>query len=1178
MADGENKLARLFCTVSGAPSEAAADRQLQDLKRQLPRILVGIGVCSAIVSYHFLGAAPGFIIAGNALYAGFLAAALFYWFRLDIRALTLGQKRRRLDMITPAAVLLGAVCTMTAFYLARHASLNELILLGCWCAFCGIGSGMAMTAAPRAATAAMVSCFVPFGIYLLVTGDGMLMSFAGMVLSAIFISHLQYAHVGGLLADLATREQVLADKAGRINKRFLNFIETASDWAWETDASGRIIYLSPSFETITGQPVDDILNQSHEVYYDRHPGGKCEETLQRLRALFARREPMHDIRQTGKNARGQTLTLSTTGMPRYDENGEFIGYVGWTKDITAQAEAEKRLKRSEERYRDLAESAGDWAWETDADLNYSYIAESAADAVDRHALLGGSILATGRRESEAETFRLVEQLEARAPFKNVIFQVEKPDGELAWISQSGRPVRNDNGEFMGYRGVCREVTAKIRARQETALARRQLEETNARLEDIVKERTAALEIRTRMVQEVLETMAQGIVVLDNDYAIVERNEKAWRMSGLPESVWRPGAKIKDVLEIGIRHGLYEYDSVEAYFKDCITHLNRGIEFRALRRQRDGQVIEENVRRRPAGGVVVTYSDITLAQAREDELRQLSEELTLSRDASEAANRAKSEFLANMSHEIRTPMNGIVGMASLLLDTRLNKKQADMARVIVSSGDALLKIINDILDFSRLEARKFRLARERFNLRASIEDVAALLTLPVEEKRLELMLRYQPDLGDHFIGDPGRLRQLVTNLLGNAVKFTESGHILVDVSGRRRGEIADISITVADTGCGIPQDKLNSIFEEFEQVDSSAARRHDGAGLGLAISKRMVEAMGGEISVESVVDEGSRFSISVPLAISDEDAPDYPPTLLSFENMRALIVDDNEVNRVILQEQLGAWGFAASAFDAADDACAAMKRAAEASAPYAIAIVDMQMPDTDGAALAQRIKGDAALADTPLILLTSTGAKGDLKGLNDDLFAAYLVKPARASMLLDCIISTLNDSAVGALRKQARTMRSGGDAEPPPSLCRTDGGRLKVLVAEDNSVNQMVVKAMLTKLGCDVIIAGNGALAVEEYINNGADIILMDISMPEMDGEEATGHIRRHQERTGARAPIIGVTAHALREDRQRCLDAGMDDYLPKPVKQDALADILKRWTGARDDAPPAAPADRRAGT
>jgi CheY-like chemotaxis protein len=513
------------------------------------------------------------------------------------------------------------------------------------------------------------------------------------------------------------------------------------------------------------------------------------------------------------------------------------------------------------------------------------------------------------------------------------------------------------------------------------------------------------------------------------------------------------------------------------------------------------------------------------------------------------------------------MNGVVGMAALLLDTPLSSKQREMAQVIVSSGDNLLKIINDILDFSRLEAGKLQMTPEPFNLRSIVEDVASLLNLRVQEKGLELLVRYQPELGDRFIGDAGRLRQVITNLLGNAVKFTDQGHVSVSVSGSRNGESAELVLSVSDTGVGIPKEKLGAVFEKFEQVDNSAARRFEGTGLGLAISRRIVEAMGGSIAVESEVGVGSTFMVKLRLPVDEKAIPMIERPRELFTNVRVLAVDDNAVNRTIICEQLASWGMEASLAADADEALALAREAAREGKPFEIVILDGAMPGTNGHQLARLFRVDPALKTAPLILLTSGGRKGEPDAQTQELFDAYLVKPARASLLLDAIASSLNRRARRNIIETAATLER---ADPPPAAsgaptCRftADGRQLDVLVAEDNLVNQMVVRAMLEKFGCAVRIVGDGRKAVDAYVAAEPDIVLMDISMPDVDGVQATGLIRDYQKTVGRRRPIIGVTAHALKEDRQRCIDAGMDDYLPKPIKQSALEETLKAWSDGK---------------
>lgn len=1140
------------------------DRQLRELQEQSPRSMLATLLCSLFIGFLFFDRAPNIILIGSALYVTLILYRLPLWLGLKIDEMTPAKKRKMVNSIMPFVIVLGSSCSIFAIFFSYNASIVDHILLAIWCCFCGLINGAALSSVPRASVSAMAICIAPFCFVLIFSGEPQLMTIGAILACGSVVGAFQQVHYGRLVSQLSINELNTTRAADEAKESLRKFIETASDWAWERNSEGVLTYVSENFEKLTGIPSNLVMDRDSRSALQQ--SGYDEGAEKKIVAFVQNRVPFNDLHYSIRRKDGRTLHLSTSGQPRYNKEGEFTGYVGWTRDITAQIEAELQVKDSEERFRDFAESAGDWTWETDKDFRFSHISHRAQEVTghDHSKYVGQTITFGGEGATQEEWDALRHTIETRQPIVAFVSCTRREDGTPVWIERSGKPIFGPDGEFQGYRGVARDVTARMEAREEAAAARELLELVNSHLEETVQERTADIEEKSALIYEVLESMAQGVVVIDDDFNIVEINEKAWQSSGLPKEIWAVGNSIKPILDIGIRHNLYEFSSVEEYFAAFETALAANQVFRAIRRQKDGKIIEENIRTRPSGGYVVTYSDISEAQEREDELRALSDELLSSKDAAEAANRAKTEFLANMSHEIRTPMNGVVGMASLLLDSKLSEKQKDMANVIVNSGDALLKIINDILDFSSLEAGKFRLANEPFDLRACIEDVAGLLAFRVQEKNLEMMLRYQPDLGSAFIGDPGRLRQIITNLVGNAVKFTDAGHVLIDVSGKRRGEVVDIEIAVIDTGCGIPADQKDKIFEEFEQVDGSAVRRHDGTGLGLAISLKMIKAMGGQISLETEIDEGSTFTVRLQLRI-DEDASSVQvePPVGAFNDMRALIVDDNEVNRHILCDQLASWGLASDSFADGPSALSAMKKCA-AKNPYALAILDFQMPDMDGVALAQRIKADKTIATLPLILLTSAGRKGDPKGLAGDIFSAYLVKPARSSMLLDSIMTALNDGAVDRLRTTSVKMAKKPTEEKSPDVTNKNSNRMKVLVAEDNIVNQMVIKAMLDKLGCDVTLASNGKIAVEKYKADTPDIILMDISMPEMDGTQATAHIREHEKTTDISVPIIGVTAHAMREDRQRCIDAGMDDYLPKPVKQDALSETLTKWVGADD--------------
>ncbi|MER9295053.1 response regulator [Mesorhizobium sp. M0621] len=539
---------------------------------------------------------------------------------------------------------------------------------------------------------------------------------------------------------------------------------------------------------------------------------------------------------------------------------------------------------------------------------------------------------------------------------------------------------------------------------------------------------------------------------------------------------------------------------------------------------------------------------------------------------EAADRAKSEFLANMSHEIRTPMNGVLGMAELLAKTDLTARQKTFTDVIVKSGNALLTIINDILDFSKINAGQLTLDPAPFRLSEAVEDVATLVSARVAEKNLELIVRVDPRLPAHVVGDAGRFRQIITNLLGNAVKFTEKGHVLIDVGGEIVNDVVQLKVRVEDTGIGIPAEKLQNVFEKFAQVDGSSTRRHEGTGLGLAIAARLVDLMAGKIGVESEIGRGSVFWFAVPLpahqaAARDEIVP------VDVTGARVLVIDDNPVNREILLEQLRSWSFDCAAAESGAVGLAFLDRACQLGAAVDCIILDYQMPGMNGADVARAIASDSRLSSIPVVLLTSVDQVDFGKMIIDFGIAAHLTKPARSAVLLGTVISVVQ-KARSQVGKAQFVREPAPPAAPPaftvirgpampvalvPESTATPNGPIDILIAEDNDVNQLVFGQILNGLGLSYRIAGNGRTAVEMYRALRPKLILMDVSMPEMNGYEATRAIRAMEVSTGTHIPIIGVTAHALKGDRDKCIEAGMDDYLPKPVSPDRLGTKIGTW-------------------
>ncbi len=662
--------------------------------------------------------------------------------------------------------------------------------------------------------------------------------------------------------------------------------------------------------------------------------------------------------------------------------------------------------------------------------------------------------------------------------------------------------------------------------------------------DVTEERRAreALELSEARNVAFHEAALDGIMTIDAEGRITDFNPAMQNLTGRT----RESVLGKSFLDVMVTRGQVEEvaldfgEFIQMGASKFIGHLIEVPLCLANGKELPVDMIVTPLRVRGALTFMVQMRDISQRKAAEQG-QQLAKEFA------EAASRAKSDFLANMSHEIRTPMNGIIGMAELALDTELTPEQREYLQMVKSSADSLLRIINDILDFSKIEAGKMDLESAPFSLRIALLDMMKTLALRAHKKDIELTIDIPPAVPEEVMGDVTRLRQILVNLVGNAIKFTDRGEVNVRVEVERSdsGSIL-LHFAVRDTGVGIPANKVEKIFEPFIQADGSMSRRFGGTGLGLSISMRLVELMGGRIWAESELGKGSTFHFIASFGLAVRDREIHPKTPPELEGLAVLVVDDNRTNRHILSQMLQNWRMAPHAVDGGRKALAHMAFALSAQQPYPLVLLDAHMPGMDGFAVVEEIRKDPGLAGATIMMLTSDLAAGDVQRCKELGVTATLLKPIHQSELLDAIMKALAKPSTVHVLPPAHTPAA--EKAPP-------GERHRFLLAEDNRVNQRLALKLLERQGHAVVVANNGREVLDELEKagpNGFDVVLMDVQMPEMDGMEATVEIRLREKKTGAHIPIVAMTAHAMKGDRERCLAAGMDGYVSKPISVGAL--------------------------